>query len=328
MARTRVSLLCGFLGSGKTTLLSALLEQAQLSNAVVIVNEFGEVSIDHLIIADVAENILELRNGCLCCTIRGDLVMTLRDLHLKRQLGEIKAFDHVIIETTGIADPLPLAHTLMANPPIMQAYQLDSVVCVVDAVVGATTLAAHETAANQLALADLVVVSKRDIASAEELTQTRAVVSEINHAAQVVEVSNGEIDNERIFGRGLFDPAGRLEQIESWLAAERDHDHHHHDSIYTTHSIVFDGTLSLAGTSVFLNHIVNEQRERILRIKGLAGFREREGAPAIIHAVQDKFYPINWLSEWPSDDHSARLVFIGRNLDVTAIEAKFKALCI
>ena len=332
MKKTPVTLLCGFLGSGKTTLLSHVLEQDALSNAVVIINEFGEVSIDHLIVADLAENILELRNGCLCCTIRGDLAMTLRDLYHKRQLEEIKAFDHVVIETTGLADPIPLAHTLMANPPIMSAYRLDTIVCVVDAVCGAATLLEHETAANQVALADLVVFAKTDIASGEEIRHTRAAVDAINPGAERLDVIAGQIDARKIFGRGLFDPANRSESIESWLQAHGDHDHgahpHDHGTDYTTHSIVHAGSLSLAGTSVFLNHAVNQQREQILRIKGLAGFREKDGAPALLHSVQDKFYPIVWLNHWPSDDHTSRIVFIGRNLDTDALEQKFAALCV
>lgn len=332
MGKTPVTLLCGFLGSGKTTLLSHVLDQDALSNAVVIINEFGEVSIDHLIVADLAENILELRNGCLCCTIRGDLAMTLRDLYHRRQLEEIKAFDHVVIETTGLADPIPLAHTLMANPPIMTAYRLDTIVCVVDAVCGAETLAEHETAANQVALADLIVFAKTDIATADQTRRTRAAVDAINPGAERLDVIAGAVDARKIFGRDLFDPANRSASIGTWLRVHEDHDHsvpgHDHGTDYTTHAIVQSGPLSLAGTSVFLNHAVNEQREQILRIKGIAGFREKGGAPALLHAVQDKFYPVVWLDHWPSDDHTSRIVFIGRDLDTDALDKKFAALCV
>jgi len=328
MPTTPVTLLCGFLGSGKTTLLARALEQPALENSVVIINEFGEISIDHLIVADLAENILELRNGCLCCTIRGDLVMTLRDLFQKRQLGDIKNFDHVIIETTGIADPIPLAHTLMANPPIMTAYHLDTVVCVVDAVCGADTIVEHETAANQVAIADLVVIAKTDIATAAQTAATTACVTAINPGAEFREVVAGNVDVDSIFGRGLFDPGNHSESIEAWLTANEHHHDHDHGAGYSTHSIVHEGTLSLAGTSVFLNHAVNEQREQILRIKGLAGFRERDGAPAVLHAVQDKFYPIAWLDHWPGADHTSRLVFIGRDMDTTALDNKFRSLCV
>lgn len=332
MGKTPVTLLCGFLGSGKTTLLARMLEHDALSNAVVIINEFGAVSIDHLVVADLAENILELRNGCLCCTIRGDLAMTLRDLYHKRQLEDISSFDHVVIETTGLADPIPLAHTLMANPPIMAAYRLDTIVCVVDAVCGAATLAEHPTAANQVALADIIVFAKTDIASADEIARTRAAVAAINPGAERLDVVAGAVAAQRLFGRGLFDPASRPESVGSWLRSHGGHEHnehqHDHGSGYTTHVIMHADCLSLAGTSVFLNHAVNEQREQILRIKGIAGFREKDGAPAMLHAVQDKFYPIAWLDRWPSEDHSSRIVFIGRELDTDALDAKFNALCV
>lgn len=324
MAITPVTLICGFLGSGKTTLLGRALEHAALANAVVIVNEFGEVSIDHLVVADLAENILELRNGCLCCTIRGDLVMTLRDLYQRRQLGEIIEFDHVIIETSGLADPIPLAHTLMANPPLMKAYRLDAIICVVDAVNGAATLVEHDLAANQVALSDLIVISKSDIATPAQLARTRRQVAGINPSAETVEVIKGDVASSKVFKRQLFNPEQRAETIERWMSVHGDHSH---DSVYSTHAIVYEGTLSLAGTSVFLNHAVNAQRDRLLRIKGLAGFREKGGAPALLHAVQDKFYPVEWLNDWPSEDHSSRLVFIGRDLDTDALDAEFESLC-
>jgi G3E family GTPase len=322
---TPVTLLCGFLGSGKTTLLASALAQPALSNAVVIINEFGEISIDHLVVADLTENILELRNGCLCCTIRGDLAMTLRDLHRRRQLGEINAFDQVLVETSGLADPIPLAHTLMANPPVMTAYRLDAILCVVDAVNGAQTSIDHESAGNQIALADIVILSKTDIATKMQTEATINAIKAINRSAQISTVVAGNIDALELFGQRLFDPERRGEAIEQWMSI---HSGHSHETAYRTHSIVIEGTLSLAGTSVFLNHVVNQHREQILRIKGIAGFREKGGAPALVHAVQDKFYPVTWLDKWPSDDHSSRLIFIGRDLDTQWLNAKFESLCI
>ncbi len=316
--------MCGFLGSGKTTLLGRALGHPSLANAVVIVNEFGEVAIDHLVVADLAENVLELRNGCLCCTIRGDLALTLRALYHRRQLGDINAFDHVVVETSGLADPIPLAHTLMANPPLMKAFFLDAIICVVDAISGAATVDEHDTAANQVVLSDLIVVSKSDIAKPADLTRTLAAVARINPGAEVREVVKGEVDCGEIFGRRLFNPETRTGAIAQWVSTHVGHRHNH---TYGTHTIVREEPLSLAGTSVFLNHVVNEQRLQMLRIKGLAGFREKDGAPALLHAVGDKFYPIRWLTEWPSTDRSSRLVFIGRDLDTEWLDAKFEALC-
>jgi G3E family GTPase len=344
--RIPVGLLTGFLGSGKTTLLTRLLPQPAFAAAAVIINEFGEVSIDHLVVATLSEHIVELRNGCLCCTIRGDLVMTLRDLYRLRQLGEIKAFDRVIIETSGLADPIPLLHTLMANEPLMRVFAIDTVVTVVDAAHAPATLSAHQTATDQVAMADLLVISKTDVATPAELDATSALLNTLNPHAPRILATNVDCASQQIFGRDLFNPARRRDAIAAWLgdhtahveAGHSVHDHtahgqpgsatYDHGVHYQAHVIVHDGPVSLAGLTVFLNGAVNEQRERILRIKGIAGVREKGGAPAVVHAVQNKFYPVQWLSEWPDTDHRCRLVFIGRDLDTARLDERFGALCV
>ena len=324
--KTPVALLTGFLGSGKTTLLSRVLAQGGFADTAVIINEFGEISIDHLVVADLTENIIELRDGCLCCTIRGDLVMTLRDLNRRRYLQEIPPFRRVIVETTGLADPIPLVHTLMTNQPLMTAYRLDAVVCVVDAEHGLTTLATHDTAQDQVALADILVVSKVDIAARAAVEALRERVATINAGAEIVEVANGEVDAAHVFGRCLFQPEARDEALTQWLHC--DHVHHDHGARYGAHEIRHAEPLSLAGTGVFLNRVVNEMKDNILRIKGIAAFRGKDGRPAVLHAVQNKFYPINWLAGWPDTDHTSRFVFIGRELDTRRIDELFASLCV
>ena len=325
MATIPVSLLCGFLGSGKTTLLSQALAKPELTNTAIIVNEFGDVSIDHLVVAQLSENVIELRNGCLCCTIRGDLALNLRDLYQRRQLEEVPRFDRVVVETSGLADPIPLIHTLMANPPLMKAFHLAAVICVLDSANALQTVNAHDTAANQLAMADIIVVSKQDLVGTADREQVRTLIKQINPHAEVLYTQDKNLDISQAFTQQAFAPGASDAAIQKWLSTTQVHTH---AEAYVTHSIVVAGTLSLAGTSVFLNHIVNEQRDQILRIKGLAGFRERNNAPALLHAVQDKFYPIAWLSNWPSEDHRSRLVFIGRELDTDNLEAKFSSLCV
>ena len=321
-----VVLLTGFLGSGKTTLLSRVLADGGFADSAVIINEFGEVSIDHLVVADLAENIVELRDGCLCCTIRGDLVMTLRDLHRKRVLEEIPSFRRVIVETTGLADPVPLVHTLMANQPLMAVYRLDAVVCVVDGEHGLTTLAAHDTAKDQVAIADLLVLSKVDVAPRATLDALRAELETINPGAEIHQVARGEVDATTLFGRQVFQPAARDAALARWLHASEHH--HDHGARYGAHVIRHAGAWSLAGTSVFLNRVVNEFRDNLLRIKGIAAFREKGGRPAVLHAVQNKFYPVEWLDAWPDEDQEGRLVFIGRDLDVNRIDELFNSLCV
>ena len=316
----------GFLGSGKTTLLSNALSHPKFANTAVVINEFGAVSIDHLVVADLAENIVELRGGCLCCTIRGDLALTLRDLHQKRYLEDIPAFERVVVETTGVADPIPLIHTLMANPPLQQAYYLDAVVCMVDGEHGRRTLAEHETAADQVAMADILLVSKVDVVERAALGELFTDLRALNSSAEIIEAAHGGIDPARLFDRSLFQPDDRADNIGHWLAAV--HDHHDHAAHYTSHLICRDGPLSLAGTGVFLNRVVNEMAENMLRIKGLVGFREKKGRPALIHAVQNKFYPLEWLDDWPDDERSSRIVFIGRNIDPVRIDELFESLCV
>ena len=325
-ARTPVVLLTGFLGSGKTTLLSRALACPEFSKTAVIINEFGEVSIDHLVVADLAENIVELRDGCLCCTIRGDLAMTLRDLHQKRILEDIPSFERVVVETSGLADPIPLIHTLMANPPLQRVYALDAVLCVIDGQHGEQCLGEHESASTQVALADVLVLSKVDSVERAAINDLIDKVRECNRTAEIIEVAHGEVDHTRLFGRSLFQPDRGAEHIRDWLAVA--HDHGDHGSAYTSHLICHDEPLSLAGTSVFLNKVVNELSENILRIKGLAGFREKGGRPALLHGVQNKFYPVEWLDAWPDADETSRLVFIGRDLDVARLDELFESLCV
>ncbi len=319
-------LLTGFLGSGKTTLLSRALTHSEFSKTAVIVNEFGEVSIDHLVVADLAENIVELRDGCLCCTIRGDLAMTLRDLHHKRILEDIPAFERVVVETSGLADPIPLIHTLMANPPLQKVYALDAVLCMVDGLHAGDDLNAHQSVSAQVALADILMVSKIDIAARPALDELIKRLRELNRSAEIIEVAGGEIAPARVFGQVLFQPDRSAEHIRAWIAGAHDHDDH--GSLYMSHVIRHNGALSLAGTSVFLNRVVNELSENILRIKGLAGFREKSGRPALLHGVQNKFYPVEWLDDWPDADHTSRLIFIGRDLDAGRIDELFETLCV
>jgi G3E family GTPase len=323
---TPVALLTGFLGSGKTTLLSGALSRREFSRTAVIINEFGEVSIDHLVVADLAENIVELRDGCLCCTIRGDLVMTLRDLHHKRVLEDIPSFDRVVVETSGLADPIPLIHTLMANPPLQKVFALDAVVCVADGEHGGRCLREHRSAATQVAMADVLVVSKVDSVARTDVDALIERLREINQGAEIIEVVRGNIDPARLFGRSLFQPGRGAGQIGPWLAGA--HPDSDHGAQYTSHVIRHVAPLSLAGTSVFLNRVVNELSQNILRIKGLAGFREKGGRPALLHGVQNKFYPVEWLDEWPDGDTTSRLIFIGRDLDTARIDELFGSLCV
>ncbi len=326
MSKIPVTILTGFLGSGKTTLLSQALQHPDFRESALIVNEFGKISIDHLLVADLAENIIELRDGCLCCSIRGDLVMTLRDLHRKSYLDEIPKFKRVIVETTGIADPIPLIHTLMANKPIMSVYALDAVVTVVDGVSAGSMLSEHESAANQVALGDILIISKTDLITSDEAKRLAALLRSRNLSAEILNSAQGDIEPKLILDRGLFQPDYLKGQKDGWFGKIPEGTAHSDE--YVTHAIHYGKPLSLAGTSVFLNRIVNELGDQILRIKGLAEFKQKPGSVGVVHAVQNKFYPILWMDHWPDEDHSSRFVFIGRNLDIERINELFSSLCI
>jgi G3E family GTPase len=216
----------------------------------------------------------------------------------------------------------------MTNPPLQKGYEIDTVVTVVDALNVAATVAAHHTAADQIAMADLIVISKLDLATpAQQLAAERCIVA-LNSQAPRITHAMLDAAPQQLFGMQRFSPAQRQAEISHWLAHHAESSHAHHAHVYTQLVLQHPGPISLAGLTVFLNQAVNTQRDQILRIKGIAGAREKGGKPVIVHAVQNKFYPLQWLSEWPDKDESCRLVFIGRDLDTKKLEERFQALCV
>ena len=219
-----VAILTGFLGAGKTTLLNQLLKDPFLANAAVIINEFGDTGIDHLLVERADENVIEMASGCLCCTIRGDLIDTIHDLLARRSRGEIKAFDRIVIETTGLADPAPVLHAVMSEPGLLAACRLEGVITVVDAFNGMATLDAHPEAVKQVAVADRIVLTKVDLLSGREgedmLFAIIARLRKLNPAARLLTTHRNEATAERLFTMGLFDPSKKTPDVRSWLAAE------------------------------------------------------------------------------------------------------------
>ncbi|MBI2240622.1 MAG: GTP-binding protein [Magnetospirillum gryphiswaldense] len=323
-----VTVLTGFLGSGKTTLLNHLLAHPGLAQTAVLINEFGAVGLDHLLVKHVAEDIVLLNSGCLCCTVRGDMVDALRDLFLKRVKGEVPEFDRVIIETTGLADPAPIIHTLMTDPLLASRYRLDGIVTTVDSVNGATTLNNHEEAVKQVAVADRLILTKTDIADYDKVEDLHARLRQLNPGAPIIRAHDGRIDPATILDAGLFNDRDKIPDVRKWLNAEayadgHAHDHHHHDVnrhddrvaafVFTTEKPVSWPALSFA-----LELLISNKGENILRIKGIVNV-DGHDKPLAIHGVQHVFHPPAQLNEWPDGDHRTRIVFITRDFGREAI---------
>ena len=340
-----VSILTGFLGAGKTTLLNSLLKHPQMSNSAVIINEFGEVGIDHLLVETTGDNVFEMASGCLCCTIRGDLVDTLTDLIGRRDKGTVSAFDRIVIETTGLADPAPILHTFMNHPFLVQRLRLEGIITVVDAVNGDASLDAHEEAVKQVAVADRIVLTKADLLTGKEgesrLLAIIARLRKLNRGARLLEVTTGEAVPENLFNTGTYDPQGKSPDVASWLAADRyaipagkrhghhghahSHDPNRHDDLVSSFAIFSERAISPAGMELFLDLLRSYHGPSLLRVKGIVKLDDDESRPLIIHGVQHIFHPPYRLDKWPDDDHRSRLVFITRGIARNELDRLFKA---
>ncbi|ACL60283.1 CobW family GTP-binding protein [Methylobacterium nodulans] len=319
-----LTVLTGFLGAGKTTLLNRLLRDPALADTVVIVNEFGEVGLDHLLIETVEEDMILLGAGCLCCTVRGDLIATLEDLLRKRDNGRIAPFRRVVIETTGLADPAPILHALLYHPYLAMRFALQGVVTVVDAVNGMGTLDAHAEAVRQAAVADRIVLTKADLPGEQEAA-LRARLARLNPAAAVLPA---DAPAEAVFG-GLFGVDGKIADVRAWLGAEavaaaeahhHHHDHHHHDvnrhdAAIRAFSLVSPEPVPRAAFEMFLDLLRSGQGPNLLRLKGLVGLADAPERPIVVHGVQHVVHAPVTLDGWPGPDRTSRLVLILRDGD-------------
>lgn len=342
----QVSLLTGWLGSGKTTLLNALLKHPDMAETAVLVNEFGDIGIDHMLVDTVDENLVELTTGCLCCTVQGDLSRALRELFLKRAKGEVTQFKRVLIETTGLADPAPILHTLMNDPIISSRFFLDGVITTSDAVFGLSQLERHEEPRKQAAVADRIVMTKVDLVEKSAINTLKARLTDLNPSATIIKSANGGIAPDVLFGCGLYNPENKTFDVQNWLRDEAYRENHHHahneensqdikqqhDHDPTRHG---DGIASFCmrykepiewpAFVAWIQTLITHRGENLLRIKGIVNLDGEEN-PVAIHGVQHMFHHPVKLSEWPSDDHDTRIVFITRDLGEKVILESLDAL--
>jgi len=342
-----LTVLTGFLGAGKTTLLNRLLKDPALADAAVLINEFGEIGIDHLLVERVDGNVVQLSTGCLCCTVRGDLVDALEKLLRGRDNGRL-AFSRVVIETTGLADPAPVLHTIMLHPYLVMRFRLDGIVTLVDAVNGLATLDAQAESVKQAAVADRIVLSKTDLLDTDVRRddKDRLVVRlrALNPGAPILDAAAGEATAARLLNCGLYDPERKIPDVKRWLAAEAHADSHAHEDAHAhghahAHShnpnrhderirafaYATDAAIGESAFAMFLDLLRSAHGPNLLRVKGIVKLAEDPERPVVIHGVQHVFHPPAQLDAWPDEDRRTRMVFIVRDIAPKTISGLFDA---
>ncbi len=328
-----LTLLTGFLGAGKTTLLNTLVRSPELAQAVVIINEFGDVPIDHLLVESADGAMLTLSSGCLCCTVRGDLVATLEDLLRRRDNGRIAPFDRIVIETSGLADPAPILNVVALHPYLMLRFRIDGVITLVDAVHGAATLDQFGEAVRQVAMADCLVLSKIDLQPAAPVAALRARLAALNPLADIVDAGTPAASAAALLAASLFRNADKLAPSASDPHGSHNAHHHHgHDHEHGPHdegvgSMVLAGGAALApaAADMFIDLLRSTHGPTLLRVKGLLALTDDPARPLLVQAVQHTLHPARRLEGWPDGDTTSRLVLIGLHLEEGAIRRLWDA---
>ncbi|WLP56524.1 CobW family GTP-binding protein [Agrobacterium fabrum] len=360
MSRDRipVSIITGFLGAGKSTLLNRLLKDPEMSDAAIIINEFGDVSIDHMLVESAGEGIIELAEGCLCCTVRGELVDTLAELMDGIQTGKLKPVKRVVIETTGLADPAPVMQSVMGNPVIAQNFILNGMITVVDAVNGLSTLDNHEEAVKQAAVADRLVMTKRTLADASAIAALTTRLEALNPRATIEDGDKADWSAAGLLDNGLYDVSSKNADVGRWLGEESghvhhdhdhdhdhdhehdhahghhhhrgDHDHHHdvnrHDASIRSFSIIHDQPIEPMAIDMFVDLLRSAHGEKLLRMKAIVKLSDNPGRPLVLHGVQNIFHTPERLAAWPDPaDQRTRMVLITKDLPEAFVKDLFAA---
>ncbi len=334
---TPVTLLTGFLGSGKTTLLNRLLKHPGMTDTAVLINEFGAVSIDHLLVREASGNVMVMSNGCICCSVTGDMVTALRDLYFQRANGEVPDFRRVVIETTGLADPAPIMHTLIEMPLVAARYSLGGIVAMVDAAHGEGQLNTHFESVKQAAVADRLVITKTDLVPRTRVDSLKARLAALNPGARLVEAVAGDADPALLFDTGLYQPGSKTPDVQKWLRAEAyrpvpvqgaamrpSQAPARHDERIHAFAVIIDQAVVWQDLVDALETLTSLRGDELLRIKGIVNVAG-EATPRAIHAVQHTLYPAARLPAWPDADRRTRLVFIVRDLDENVVRDSLQA---
>jgi G3E family GTPase len=327
-----VNILTGFLGSGKTSLLKRLLAQPQMSDVAVIINEFGEVGIDHLLVEEIDEEVVLLKSGCVCCTIRSDLKDALLNLMGRRARGEVPPFSRLIVETTGLADPAPIVATLLADPVLRHQVRLGNIVTVVDAVNGAANLETYPESLRQAAVADRLLMSKTDIADADSIARLDRTLATINPTAPAIHLDESVVPEVSLFTSDIHDLGSRTSEVSHWLSSEIDHAHHHHHHHHDVNRhdgvrafvLTADEPVDWARFGLWLSMLLNRHGSDILRLKGILSIDKVE-TPVVIQGVQHLIHKPMHLSAWPDDVVATKIVVIAKRLDPALVERSFRA---
>jgi G3E family GTPase len=316
---TPVTLITGSLGSGKTTPLQRLLGDPALSDTAVLINEFGEIGLDHHLLERIDETMVVLQSGCVCCTIRGELSTVIRDLHSRRERGLLPPFRRLVIESTGLADPFPILSTVRSDPVLRHHFCLGKVITTVDAVNGAQQLDAQPESVKQVAVADWLVLTKTDLAAVEVTTRLTQRLRHINAGAPLWRAAEDDLDADALLSG---------EDREAWRPTESDDtgpdDHHRHADDIRTVALSVDEPIDWARFGVWLTMLLNRHGDALLRIKGILNVAGTL-TPVAVHAVQHLVHTPKHLEAWPDADRRSRLVFITRGLDPAVIERSFRA---
>jgi len=332
-SRIPMTVITGFLGSGKTTLLNALLASPQAANTAVIINEYGEVGVDHDLVQNIAESVTLLDNGCVCCVVRGDLETALREMFLARRAGQMANFERVILETTGLADPAPVMQAISNDQALTEHYRLDGVITLVDGAQGSTQLTHTVEAVKQAAVADRIVITKSDLTDKATIDRLIAELKDINPTARITCADKGVVEPDLLLSVGIDRARVAPEVVDRWLGPageEHDHDHREEHAHGHTHNIVtftlwFDKPFKRSTFERCVELLTSLRGADLLRVKGLVNV-EDEAGPVVIQGVQHLFHPPVTLAEWPSAERRSRLVFITRGIQRETIANLFAAV--